>query len=369
MSLFICLSLLGLASCANLVVDGSFEDAGSSSCPIERKWCQGLDSIFPWTKNPQFITNSWTASPEIAEVVTSNYHAASDGSYSMDLNEKSPYTLIQQVKGFVVGQTYKMSFLVSRNDHCDEGIVKSGFARVDGSGLDAGIQFSIPAGQSDWTPQSFTFVATDLSHAISIGSTTRDSKCGPMIDNVIVDTTTDTAPSATNLLQNGGFESAMTGCVGEDFCISSDAIIAPWKNAIAGDSIEVTSALRYQPASGQFSVDLNTDRPTKIYQEVQLEVGQTYTLTFSYSKNGKCDGDDKKGFVNILDAKADLSTMEGLYKQFVGTSEWKVSTMSFRAEFNTMRIAFGSLEEGKCGPALDSVSLVKVNALKRRNRW
>lgn len=137
------LAILGLASSANLVLDGSFETAGGT-CTVGQ--CSGLLRTFPWLGNPTFLENSWNAAPQLAEI-SSLIREASDGNFSMDLNEEAPYTLYQEINGFVVGQAYKMTFDVARNDKCEADIAKTGYARIDGSGLDAGIQFSVPVGQ------------------------------------------------------------------------------------------------------------------------------------------------------------------------------------------------------------------------------
>jgi hypothetical protein len=286
----------------------------------------------------------------------------------MDLNEQAPYTLFQEVNGFVVGQTYKMSFDISRNDECGADDTKTGYARIYGNGLDTGIQFSVPAGQAGWSTQSFVFVAFATSHKIYIGSTSSGA-CGPLLDNVIVDVTTDTAPIAQNLVHNGDFEAGLFTCSGQSFCLSPGAAIAPWVSATANDPIEIDSFIAWQPASGSFSIDLNTEKTTVLYQKVTLEIGSTYTLSFSYSKNGNCDTSDKKGYVNILDDATDLGEH---YKEFIGTAEWQVSTFSFQAVHQTVKLAFGSLELGSCGATIDKVSLVLDNAatslLKRRSR-
>lgn len=193
-----------------------------------------------------------------------------------------------------------------------------------------------------------------------------------MLDNVIVDTTSDPAPLVQNLIKNGGFESGLATCAGLTSCRSSQTDIAPWTNIVPSEPIDVVSFLLYQPALGAYSIDLNSDKPTAIYQQVSLLVGLTYTLSFSYSKNGGCDDNDRKGYVHILNDATDMSTFGGLYQQFIGTSEWQVSSFSFVAAHPTVKVAFGSLEVGGCGPAIDNVSLVLDSApqsfLKRRSR-
>jgi len=364
-------AILGLAASQNLVKDPSFEQAGSACIALGA--CTGpVETLFPWITNPNYLENTWTSTASVVAVVpASSTQAASNGAYSMDLNAEEPYSLYQRVDGFVPRLTYKFSFDVKINAECGDGI-KTGYARVDGNNLEAGISFNVGE-EPTWISKSFSFVATDFQHSIYLGSTSNGG-CGPMIDNVVVEESNDAIelPVTTNLIMNGDFESALLSCKDINFCTSSAQIISPWA-AVNNENVEIFNSVEGIRANqGQFSIDLNNDKPITIYQDVSLKPGQKYSLTFFFSKNHACDGNDKWGYVNILDTQTDITSKQGSYSEFLGTGSWQQKTVDFTAFSASSRIAFGSLEEGACGAAIDTVTLAEsewtTSGFARRRR-
>jgi choice-of-anchor C domain-containing protein len=110
---------------------------------------------------------------------------ASDGVRSIDLSGNSIGTIGQAVTGLTVGQSYQVTFDVSRNP--DGGATpRTGIFSANGQNF----QFSYSDPTSDrtnmkWATVSYTFLATAISAPIAFSSDSSGGCCfGPALDNV-----------------------------------------------------------------------------------------------------------------------------------------------------------------------------------------
>jgi hypothetical protein len=113
-------------------------------------------------------------------------------------------------------------------------------------------------------------------------------------------------------------------------------------------------------------VDLNTDGPYSIHQEITtLVADERYKLSFYLRENEACDNaDDKKMLVKVFGAtqyeEYSVSSLE-YYATYDGVSTWAMHTFEFAAKSENTFVEFKSLVEGSnCGPIVASVKLVSV---------
>ncbi|WP_309643729.1 choice-of-anchor C family PEP-CTERM protein [Phenylobacterium sp.] len=122
----------------------------------------------------------WTVGPQSVDYIGS-YWQASEGSRSVDLSGNQPGSISQTITT-VSGVKYKVSFDLAGNP--DAGPVLKAMAVTS-----VGVQnFNFDTtgashGDMNWTPSSFTFVATAASTTLVFASLTGDAY-GPALDNV-----------------------------------------------------------------------------------------------------------------------------------------------------------------------------------------
>jgi hypothetical protein len=155
---------------SNLIVNGDF-------------------STSPGVKTTSQLNTAWNTSSDASQIApwtftsaSNNYEIDPVGMYSavpavsMDLNADAPNALVTigQSIATTVGSTYSVSFSLNQNPNC--GGVKTGFVSA---GSTASQAFSI----ADTVTQTinYSFVATEASTLIQIGSTTQGSTCGPVV--------------------------------------------------------------------------------------------------------------------------------------------------------------------------------------------
>ena len=151
----------------NLMVNGDF-----SKNPCPNDWCLSSDQsqISPWTiTSPQ---QTYEIDPPKTFGLPS---------YAMDLNSDgdNAMVMIQQVIPTTLGASYEVSFSLSQNPHCGGVGLKTGFVMASGG---ASQMFST----SDLNTQRITyqFVAATAQSAVTIGSTTAGTTCGPVVFNI-----------------------------------------------------------------------------------------------------------------------------------------------------------------------------------------
>jgi choice-of-anchor C domain-containing protein len=164
---------LPVAANAAAVVNGSFEDG----------------------TNPGSFTTVGTGSSAITgwDVLAGSvdyigtYWQASDGVRSVDLSGNAIGTLGQTVTGLTAGQSYQVSFDVSRNPDGGvtprTGVFKAGAQTFGFSYTDA----SSTRANMKWETVSYSFLATGTSALISFSSDASGGCCfGPALDNVSI---------------------------------------------------------------------------------------------------------------------------------------------------------------------------------------
>jgi hypothetical protein len=157
-----------------------------------------------------------------------------------------------------------------------------------------------------------------------------------------------------NMVVNGDFEDFADAYCKKGWCLSSNiSAIAPWKLAI-GPKFELDGTV-WPAQSGKWSMDLSADEPYSITQDIPTVSGKRYNLTFYLNKNQACADADRTGYYQIgRESKISFIHAKGLKK-------WVKIQKSFIASSNCS-LTIGSTSEGSCGPVLDNVSVVKVDA-------
>ena len=160
----------------------------------------------------------------------------------------------------------------------------------------------------------------------------------------------------SNLIQNGGFETASSFCLRVDTgsCFSSSPQwIAPW-TLTKGTQFQVQKAKAF---SGSFSMDLNTDTQNTIGQNVPVTPGSKYL--FKVHLNGNlCQHyqGSKTGFVSF-EGVMGTSLFPFSHNEF----NYKSFNATIQASSSNILIQIGSTTPGNCGPIIDEVSLVLVS--------
>ena len=158
----------------------------------------------------------------------------------------------------------------------------------------------------------------------------------------------------SNLIQNGGFETASSFCPAGSCFSSSPQWIAPW-TLTKGTQFQVQKAKAF---SGSYSMDLNTGTQNTIGQNVPVTPGSKYIFKMPVNGNN-CGQNTKTGFIRFKNVK---STTGNLYYSFSNNeNNWKLATVTVEASSSNMFIEIGSTTPGNCGPIIDEVSLVLIS--------
>jgi hypothetical protein len=156
----------------------------------------------------------------------------------------------------------------------------------------------------------------------------------------------------SNLIQNGGFETAASFCLLKDGCTSNlPQWIAPW-TLTKGADFQIVKTKAF---AGSHSMDLNTDTQNTIGQNVPVTPGSKYLFTVHVNGNNGFQG-TKTGFVRFggVTAKAYLPFSH------LG-NDYKTVSTTIEASSSNMLIQIGTTTPGKFGPIIDEVSLVLVS--------
>jgi choice-of-anchor C domain-containing protein len=146
------------------------------------------------------------------------YWLAQDGSMSIDMNGADAGT-ISQTLATTIGNTYTVSFFLSGNP---DGLptVKTLDVSATG-GATASFTYDVTGNSlnnMNWTPQTYTFLATSSSTTLSFLSTTAGA-FGPAIDNVVI---TEAVPTKSDC-KDGGWQ-AMIDNAGNHFKNQGDCV-------------------------------------------------------------------------------------------------------------------------------------------------
>jgi CBS domain-containing protein len=99
------------------------------------------------------------------------------------------------------------------------------------------------------------------------------------------------------------------------------------------------------------AIELNTDQPIQIYQDVRLIKGHRYSVSIGSR------GEGMVGYVQVLDSNGNKLVFES----FVAEDQWVITEWEFVAQTQSVRIGFGSSEAGANGPMVDYASLIDLS--------
>ena len=163
--------------------------------------------------------------------------------------------------------------------------------------------------------------------------------------------------SSNNLIINGDFEQyAASFCSDADLCYESNsAIIAPWYTPCNSDNT-IHVEKRVTASSGTWFLDLNTNRPYGIAQNVNLVAKKAYKLSFSI-RNNKFNPSPNAVYSGVVRASGNK------FQYFrTSNSTWSTVSYSFTATVTATSISIYSTTSGLYGPYIDNVKLIPVDA-------
>jgi choice-of-anchor C domain-containing protein len=201
------IALAGAALAFTGPTNGSFEtgtyvDGGSGFEQLNT----GDTSITGWTVDAGSV--DWIRT----------YWPAQDGSMSIDMSGADAGT-ISQTLATTIGNTYTVSFFLSGNP-AGPPTVKTLDVSATG-GATASYTYDVTGNDltnMNWTPETYTFLATSASTTLSFVSTTA-GPTGPAIDNVVI---TETVPTKADC-KGGGWQ-AMIDNAGNHFKNQGDCV-------------------------------------------------------------------------------------------------------------------------------------------------
>jgi Protein of unknown function, DUF642. len=181
---------------------GTYVDGGSGFEQLNA----GDTSITGWTVDAGSV--DWIGT----------YWPAQDGSMSIDMSGADAGT-ISQTLATTIGNTYTVSFFLSGNP-AGPPIVKTLDVSATGA---ATASYTYDASGNDltnmnWTPETYTFLATNASTTLSFVSTTSGA-FGPAIDSVVI---TETVPTKSDC-KDAGWQ-AMIDNAGNHFKNQGDCV-------------------------------------------------------------------------------------------------------------------------------------------------
>jgi choice-of-anchor C domain-containing protein len=170
------------------IVNGSFEDGPSPGAFITL--AAGNNSIAGWTVDSgtiDYIGSHWTAQ---------------NGSRSIDLAGNSVGTLSQTLSDTIAGQSYEVSFYISKNP---DGGATPRTGTFSAGGKNFQFSYGLPNDRTNmnWQRASYRFAATGTSTKISFSADGSAGCCaGPALDNVSIAAVPE---PATWAMMIGGF--------------------------------------------------------------------------------------------------------------------------------------------------------------------
>jgi hypothetical protein len=164
-----------------------------------------------------------------------------------------------------------------------------------------------------------------------------------------------------NMIINGGFEnSPKCASATAMSCQSTNtSLIAPWRVTSTHKIFEIDTRQKWSNYRGNWSMDLNSDKPYTIGQSVSTTVGQYYRLQFALTANAFALPVIKTGFVNMTGGSSSVS---GNFTSGENGYQWKVMQYAFKASAASTLIELGSTTAGGFGPVIDSVQMVAITA-------
>jgi choice-of-anchor C domain-containing protein len=165
--------------------------------------------------------------------------------------------------------------------------------------------------------------------------------------------------ASAQIVDNGGFELPDIS--------GTFQTIAPSDWTVTG-SVDLINTY-WQPHSGGQSLDLNGNDMGAISQDISLQTGQFYLLSFWISANPE-GGPATKALTFGITNTIPLGTLPpnftvfptppALPSQTLGDMNWEERQYLFQAQAGSHTLSFASLTAGAYGPALDDISITAV---------
>ncbi|MEM6451879.1 MAG: DUF4347 domain-containing protein [Cyanobacteria bacterium P01_D01_bin.105] len=336
----------------NLLSNGSFE---ANAVDNDRWTTFDASAVAGWQSLNGELIEFWDSghsgvlSSEGSNHIELDYrNAAIDGLYQ-DIQTQS-------------GQTYTLTFdMRSRSANFnsdDEAVV----AEWNGQTLKAdGFK---AAGQGVWTTITTEVVGTGGSDRLLLRESSTpgaSNGLGPLLDNVVLlaNEPPVSDPPASELLVNGSFES---NAVDNDQWSNWDAAdVAGWQS-LNGERLEIWDSGHIGVTSSDGTNHLELDyqgvgQIDGIYQDIQTQTGQTYTLTFDVrSRSANFNSDDEAVVAEWNGQKLKVDGFKA-----AGQGVWTTITTEVVGTGGTDRLTFReSASPGASngsGPLLDNISL------------
>ena len=164
-----------------------------------------------------------------------------------------------------------------------------------------------------------------------------------------------TPVQATNLIQNGSFETATVNPGPFLQLNAGSTVITGW--TVSQGSIDYIGTL-WQASNGVRSVDLAGSGNGKIEQTFNTTIGTTYRVTFDLAGNPNASPIIKDMRVSAGGSSADFSfNTTGKSNSNMG---WLSKSWDFTANSTTTTLEFIGLGNSDAGAALDNVSVIAV---------
>jgi len=164
-----------------------------------------------------------------------------------------------------------------------------------------------------------------------------------------------TPVQATNLIQNGSFETATVNPGPFLQLNAGSTVITGW--TVSQGSIDYIGTY-WQASDGGRSLDIHGSWIGKIEQTFNTTIGATYRVTFDLAGNPNASPIIKDMRVSAGGSSADFSfDITGKSPSNVG---WVSKSWDFTANSTTTTLEFIGLGSGTNGPALDNVSVIAV---------
>ncbi|GAA1880632.1 choice-of-anchor C family protein [Streptantibioticus ferralitis] len=129
----------------------------------------------------------WTVTSGTVDLVGSSYFQPAQGTQSLDLNGHSPGA-VSQTFTTTPGTTYVVTYALAGNPVCATPTVRTGKVLIDGQDFQD-FSFDITGKTTTnmgYVARQVSFVAVNTSTTLTFASTTPNTECGPVIDNVTV---------------------------------------------------------------------------------------------------------------------------------------------------------------------------------------
>lgn len=194
---------------------------------------------------------------------------------------------------------------------------------------------------------------------------TRSRRFAAQLLSAVLVAPVTSAAAAPNLLDNGDFEQPALPSTGIGYVTytAGERIGDGWR--IGFGSVDLHNSAQdayWTMASGQQAVDLaGAGERGSLVQDVATEPGARYWLSFQLAINLGCGP-----AYAPLDVKVDGNVF---HETSVSTDDrtpadmgWETRGFEFTADGESTRISFEAVEDAWCGPAIDAVSLTRLDA-------